>query len=77
MTKIVFENDELLVMAMFDGGTQRRTMDQIEEILPHVQDDDEVFPLAINTLNKLKQISEAEYLSLDLESYKQEPEESV
>lgn len=52
-------------------------MDQIEEILPHVQDDDEVFPLAINTLNKLKQISEAEYLSLDLESYKQEPEESV
>ena len=74
MSKIVFENDELLVMAMFDGGTRRRTMDQI---LPHVQDDDEVFPLAINTLNKLKQISEAEYLSLDLESYKQEPEESV
>jgi len=50
---------------------------KIEEILPHVQEDDEVFPLAINTLNKLKQISEAEYLSLDLESYKQEPEESV
>ena len=40
MSKIVFENDELLVMAMFDGGTRRRTMDQIEEILPHVQDDD-------------------------------------
>lgn len=77
MSKIVFENDELLVMAMFDGGTRRRTMDQIEEILPYVQDDDEVFPLAINTLNKLKQISEAEYLSLDLESYKQEPKESV
>lgn len=42
-----------------------------------MQDDEEVFPLAINTLDKLKQISEAEYLSLDLEIYKQEPEESV
>lgn len=29
MSKIVFENDELLMMAMFDGGTRRRTMDQI------------------------------------------------
>ena len=28
MSKIVFENDELLGMAMFDGGTRRRTMDQ-------------------------------------------------
>lgn len=75
MRKERFEENELLVLAMFDSGNRKETLERIEEILPHVEDDEEVYPLVIQTIEKLKRITDVDYHRLELEAYKQEPEE--
>lgn len=75
MIKVSFEQDEMLVMAMFDAGNRKHTLERIEEVVPYVQNDDEVLPLVVNTIEKMKRISDAEFHKLDLEPYKQEPED--
>lgn len=75
MIKVSFEQDEMLVMAMFDAGNRKHTLERIEEVVPYVQNDEEVLPLVVNTIEKMKRISDAEFHKLDLEPYKQEPED--
>ena len=75
MRKVTFETNEMLVMAMFDAGNRKHTLERIEEVIPNVQDDEEVLPLVVNTIEKMKRISDAEFHKLDLEPYKQEPED--
>lgn len=48
---------------------------RIEEVIPYVQDDEEVLPLVVNTIEKMKRLSDAEFHKLELEPYKQEPED--
>lgn len=50
-------------------------MERIEEVLPYVQDDEEVLPLVVNTIEKMKRLSDTDFHKLDLEPYKQEPED--
>lgn len=75
MMKVKFEENEYLVLAMFDTGNRSTTIEKITEILPHVEDDEEVYALAIQTIEKLKRISNAEYHKIDLTPYLQKPEE--
>ncbi|SHK23710.1 transposon-transfer assisting family protein [Hespellia stercorisuis] len=75
MMKITFEENEYLVLAMFDAGNRQTTQDRITEILPHVEDDEEVYALAISTIEKLKRISDMEYHKIDLEEFKQNAED--
>lgn len=75
MRKVSFEQDEMLVMAMFDAGNRRHTLERLEEVIPYARDDEEVLPLVINTMEKMKRLSDAEFHKLDLEPYKQEPED--
>ena len=45
MSKMKFNADEMMVMAMFEQPTRTETMRYIEEVVPFVEDDAEVFPL--------------------------------
>ena len=40
MRKVTFEQNEMLVMAMFDAGNRKHTLERIEEVIPNVQDDE-------------------------------------
>ena len=45
MSKVKFNADEMMVMAMFEQPTRTETMRYIEEVVPFVEDDVEVFSL--------------------------------
>lgn len=75
MMKVTFEENEYLVLAMFDVGNRQMTQEKIAEILPHVEDDEEVYELAVGTIEKLKRISDIEYHKLNLEQYEQDTED--
>ena len=75
MRKIQFEENEYLVMAMFEGENRLITMEKIREVIPYVEDDEEIYPLVMTTLEKLKCLSDEEFKKIDLEPYKQEVED--
>lgn len=70
-----FEENEYIMMAMFQKDNRQQTMDEIRGILPFVKDDEEILDLANSTLGKLAGTSDREFLSLNLEPYRQEPVE--
>lgn len=76
MKAVTFEQDELLVMAMFQENSRGLTMERITEIIPFIEGDMEVYPLVVSTLEKMKRLSDTAFQSLDLEPYKEEPEDS-
>ncbi|MCC8102112.1 MAG: transposon-transfer assisting family protein [Clostridiales bacterium] len=75
MTKIIFDEDELIVMAMFEAGSREKTAEEIKEILPYIKGDSELEEVVNTTVEKMKQISDSEFAQIDLDAYGQEPEE--
>lgn len=75
MRRIEFEENVYLVMAMFEGENRVATMEKIREVVPYVEDDAEIYPLVMTTLEKLKCLSDAEFKKINLEPYKQEAED--
>ncbi|MCC8125896.1 MAG: transposon-transfer assisting family protein [Clostridiales bacterium] len=75
MTRITFEEDELIVIAMFEEKTRQETIKGIEEILPYIKGDTELEEVVIGTVEKLKRMPDKEFARLDLEAYQQEPED--
>ncbi|MCD8068577.1 MAG: hypothetical protein LUE87_06780 [Lachnospiraceae bacterium] len=58
------------------GSSSRSvTMERITEIIPFIEGDMEVYPLVVSTLEKMKRLSDTAFQSLDLEPYKEEPED--
>lgn len=70
-----FEENEYIMMAMFQRENRLQTMSEIRGILPFAKDDEEILFLANTTLEKLGRISDREFSALDLEPYRQEPVE--
>lgn len=70
-----FEEDEYIMMAMFQKENRRQTMDEIRGILPFAKEDEEILSLADSTLEKMERMSDREFSALDLEPYQQEPED--
>ena len=70
-----FEENEYIMMAMFQRENRLQTMSEIRGILPFAKDDEEILSLANTTLEKLGRISDREFSALDLEPYRQEPVE--
>ena len=70
-----FEENEYIMMAMFQLENRLQTMSEIRGILPFVKDDEEILSLANTTLEKMGRISDREFSALDLEPYRQEPVE--
>lgn len=62
MSKVKFNADEMMVMAMFEQPTRTETMRYIEE----------VFSLVASTMKKMRSISDMEFSRLDLKPYLQD-----
>jgi hypothetical protein len=71
-----FEYNEYVILAMFQAKSRSQTMDAIRGVMPYVGEDEEILTLVNSTLEKLEHISDAEFLQMDLEMYKDEPAEN-
>ena len=74
---IRFEENEYILMAMFQRESRQATIDKIHSVIPYVSRDEEMLFLINSTLEKLWFLSDEAFLSLDLEPYRQEPVEDV
>ena len=72
MSKVHFDENELMIMAMFEQPTRTETMRYIEEVVPFVEDDVEVFSLVASTMKKMRSISDMDFSRLDLKPYLQD-----
>jgi hypothetical protein len=75
MRKISFEEDEYIVMAMFEGDTREETIGKIEEALSFVKNDTELVEVLTSTVEKMKRMPEGQFASLNLKDYLVEDEE--
>lgn len=69
---VKFEENEYLIMAMFQMENRQQTMREIRSAVPFLKDDTEMLSLVNRTLAKMKKLSDEEFALLDLEPYKQE-----
>ena len=74
MKKISFDEEELYVIAVFEPATRAGTISLMEEVLPEVKEDPDMYNLLFSTLEKLKLVSDEVFESLDLDSYREDPE---
>ena len=72
---VKFEENEYLIMAMFQMENRQQTMREIRSAAPFLKDDAEILSLVNSTLAKMKKLSDQEFALLDLEPYKQDPAE--
>ena len=72
MRKIVFDEEELLVLAVLEPDTRKNTIARLEEILPEVRDDPDMEAIVISVAEKLKRITDEAFDLLGLEEYREE-----
>ena len=72
MRKIVFDEEELLVLAVLEPDTRKNTIARLEEILPEVRDDPDMEAIVISAAEKLKRITDEAFDLLGLEEYREE-----
>ncbi len=75
--RVRFEEEESFVMAMFEKDTRTGTMEEIRRVLPFISEDGEMLALVNSTLKKMEQLTDQEFLRMDLETYEQEPVEEA
>ena len=75
MRKIIFEDDEMRVISMFNTSSRISALAAVEEVIPLTREDTELSAIVVSTAEKLKQISDAEFAALDFDSYRLEAEE--
>ena len=74
MKKISFDEEELYVIVVFEPATRAGTIALMEEVLPEVKEDQDMYNLLFSTLEKLKLVTDDVFESLDLDSYREDPE---
>lgn len=72
---IRFEENEYILIAMFQKGSRQATIDKINSVIPYVDKEEEMLMLINSTLEKLRSLSDKAFQSIDLEPYQQEPVE--
>lgn len=72
---IRFEENEYILIAMFQKESRQATIDEIHSVIPYIGRDEEMLVLINSTLEKLNFLSDKAFGGLDLEIYKQEPME--
>lgn len=75
MRKIIFEDDEMRVISMFDTSSRETALAAVEAVIPLTRDDTELSAVVVSAVEKLKQIPDAEFAALDFETYRLEAEE--
>ena len=74
MRKISFDEEELYVIAVFEPSTREKTIAHMEEVLPEVKEDQDMYDLLFSALEKLKLVTDDFFEELDLEEYGENPE---
>lgn len=67
-----FEENEYFLLAMFQKESRQATIEEIHKAIPYIGRDEEMLALINSTLEKLWFLSDAAFLSMDLEPYRQE-----
>ncbi|MCI6767116.1 MAG: transposon-transfer assisting family protein [Lachnospiraceae bacterium] len=75
MRKIIFEDDEMRVISMFDTSNREAALTAVGAVIPLTREDTELSAVVVSTVEKLKQISDADFMKLDFEGYRLEGEE--
>ena len=70
MRKIIFDEEELFVIAVFDEKSRHKAVEKMGLVLTELAEDPEMRALLISTMEKLKRISDEEFAKLDLEAYR-------
>ncbi len=64
-----FDEDELIMMAMFRKESRQETMGKIRSVRPFISGDEEMLTLVDSTLKKMELVPDREFSNLDLEPY--------
>lgn len=76
MRNLIFEENELIVMAMFEQDTAEKTKKELVEVLPYVADDTAVRRLLEQVISKMANLSDTQFKNLELDLYRPDaPEE--
>lgn len=76
MSKVKFNADEMMVMAMFKQDTAENTKKELEEVLPYVADDMAVRLLVEQVISKMENLPDEQFMNLELDLYRPDaPEE--
>lgn len=76
MSKVHFDENELMVMAMFEQDTAENTKKELEEVLPYVVDDMAVRLLVEQVISKMENLPDEQFMNLELDLYRPDaPEE--
>ena len=75
MSKMKFNADEMMVMAMFEQDTAENTKKELEAVLPYVVDDMAV-RLVEQVISKMENLPDEQFMNLELDLYRPDaPEE--
>lgn len=76
MSKVKFNADEMMVMAMFKQDTAENTKEELEAVLPYVVDDMAVRLLVEQVISKMENLPDEQFMNLELDLYRPDaPEE--
>lgn len=76
MSKMKFNADEMMVMAMFEQDTAENTKNELEAVLPYVVDDMAVRLLVEQVISKMENLPDEQFMNLELDLYRPDaPEE--
>ena len=76
MSKMKFNADEMMVMAMFEQDTAENTKKELEAVLPYVVDDMAVRLLVEQVISKMENLPDEQFKNLELDLYRPDaPEE--
>ena len=67
MSKVHFDENELMIMAMFEQDTAENTKKELEEVLPYVADDMAVRLLVEQVISKMENLPDEQLKNLELD----------
>ena len=70
MSKVHFDENELMIMAMFEQDTAENTKKELEEVLTYVADDMAVRLLVEQVISKMENLPDEQFMNLELDLYK-------
>lgn len=72
--KVDFTEDEMIMLAMYKAESKDASLDLMEEALFAIEQDPVMAELIGETINKVTQLRNEEYLQMDLSGYEEELE---
>ena len=75
MKKTAFDEEELMIISIFEPEKRSTTITRLESLLPEVEEDPYMKDLIISTVEKLKQVTDEAFDALDLTDYRKTSEE--